>query len=163
MRQAALVLVFIWIGCFFSSAESVQNVSSEGAFEMVKQADTYLVDVRSLAEYVFVGHPEMAYNIPLMFWNEARAKMENNEQFIQDLLDQFHKNDRLIFLCRSGGRSARAAKMAQKSGFTEVFNVKKGFEGDKNAEGYRTVNGWRNKGLPYTYALDQELIYTKRQ
>jgi rhodanese-related sulfurtransferase len=98
MRKTAFLLALFWVGCLWGFAESIKNVSSEEAFAMVKKPDTFLIDVRSVAEYVFVGHPAMAYNIPLMFWNETRAKMENNSAFPQDLQDRFQKNDRLIFI-----------------------------------------------------------------
>lgn len=163
MRKIGFVVVLFLTGCLLGSGESIQNVSPEKAFEMVKQPDTHLIDVRSVAEYIFVGHPNMAYNIPLMFWNEAKGNMESNREFIQDLQARFQKSDRLIFICRSGGRSARAAGMAREFGFAEVFNVETGFEGDKNAEGYRNVNGWKNSGLPYTYALDRELSYINKR
>jgi rhodanese-related sulfurtransferase len=163
MQKTAFVIVLVWAGCLLGLAESVQNVSSEEAFEMVKQPNTYLIDVRSVAEYVFVGHPEMAYNTPLMFWNEEQASMERNPEFLEDLRQRFKKTDRLIFLCRSGGRSAQAARMAQASGFNDVYNVERGFEGEKNRDGYRTVNGWKNSGLPYTYAMKRGFSYTKRK
>lgn len=163
MKKAVLIVALLWTGCLLCSAGPVKSVSSVEAFEMVQQPDTYLIDVRSVAEYVFVGHPQMAYSIPLLFWNEDRAEMESNARFVLDLQDRFQASDRLIFICRSGGRSANAARMAQKSGFSEVFNVEKGFEGDKDNDGYRTVNGWKNSQLPYTYALKSELRYTKRK
>ncbi len=163
MKKAVFIMALIWTGCLLCFAGSIKNVSSEEAFEMVEQSGTHLIDVRSVAEYIFVGHPEMAHSIPLLFWNEARAKMESNSRFVQDLQDRFQKSDRLIFICRSGGRSTKAARMAQKSGFAEVFNVEKGFEGDKDSAGYRTVNGWKNSQLPYTYAQKRKLSYTKKK
>jgi len=163
MKKAAFVMALVWTGCLLCFAEPIKNISSEEAFEMLKQPDTYLIDVRSVAEYVFVGHPKMAYSLPLMFWNEAGANMESNSEFVWDLQNRFQKSDRLIFICRSGGRSAKAARMAQKSGFAETLNVEKGFEGDKDSDGHRTVNGWKNSGLPYTYALKRKLRYTKRK
>jgi rhodanese-related sulfurtransferase len=55
-----------------------------------------------------------------------------------------------MFLCRSGGRSHNAAALAKQNGYTEVYNVLEGFEGDKDAHGHRnTVGGWRKAGLPW--------------
>jgi hypothetical protein len=48
--------------------------------------------------------------------------------------------------------------MAQNAGFMNVFNITLGFEGEKDVEGYRVVNGWKNS-LPYTYELNDKLIY----
>ena len=120
-----------------------------------------MIDVRSVAEYVFVGHPEMAYCIPLSFWDENSQKLNPNPNFLQDIQGRFKKNDCLIFICRSGGRSAQAALAAEKAGFSEVLNIDQGFEGEPDARGYRTVNGWKNSKLPYTYALDENLTYRK--
>lgn len=53
----------------------------------------------------------------------------------------------------------KAAKLAYEEGFTRVFSIKEGFEGKKDEKGYRTLNGWKNSGLPYTYQLKTELVY----
>lgn len=73
----ASILLLAFSIAFFP--QSVKNVSAKQAFQMLQDPATYLVDVRSIAEYVFVGHPEMAYNIPLMFWNEKKQKLESNK------------------------------------------------------------------------------------
>lgn len=150
--------VFVLAYCV--SSQEIKEISSNDAFELLKEADVHLVDVRSIAEYVFVGHPEMAHNIPLSFWDEKIQDFVANETFVQDLKSRFKTDDRLIFICRSGGRSLRAARMAQKAGFERVINITLGFEGEKNTEGYRVVNGWKNS-LPYTYELDGRRIYRK--
>jgi rhodanese-related sulfurtransferase len=154
----------LWMGvlvlvCCVSS-QGIKDISSKEAFDLLSEPNTYLIDVRSIAEYVFVGHPAVAHNIPLMFWDEELQDFEPNETFIEDVKSRFKTDDRLIFLCRSGGRSLRAARIIKNTGFSQVFNIKEGFEGDKNAEGYRIVNGWKNT-LPYTYELDDKLIYRR--
>jgi rhodanese-related sulfurtransferase len=118
-----------------------------------------LIDVRSIAEYVFIGHPEMAYNIPLMFWSEKQQKLILNENFLTNIESRFKRDDILIFICRSGGRSLKTATMAKQSGFINVFSVKEGFEGQKDKKGYRSINGWKNSELPYTYQVKKELRY----
>lgn len=160
MKRITLVLVCVLILAYCVSAQEIKNVSSSEAFELLKEADVHLVDVRSIAEYVFVGHPKMAHNIPLSFWDEKIQDFVANETFIQDVKSRFKTEDRLIFICRSGGRSRRAARTALEAGFLGVYNIALGFEGEKNAEGYRVVNGWKNS-LPYTYELDEKLIYRK--
>lgn len=152
----------IWVSvlamvCCVSSQE-IKDISSTEAWELLKERDTYLVDVRSIAEYVFVGHAAMAHNIPLSFWDEMKQNLLSNDAFLKDLKSRFKTDERLIFICRSGGRSLRAARMARNAGFTRVFNITYGFEGETDAEGYRVVNGWKNN-LPYTYRLDDRLIY----
>jgi hypothetical protein len=49
--------------------------------------------------------------------------------------------------------------MAVAAGYQEVFNVPEGFEGKKDEKGYRIVNGWKNRGLPYTYKLEANYLY----
>lgn len=142
------------------SSQEIKDISSEEAFDLLKEPNTYLVDVRSVAEYVFVGHPAMAYNIPLTFWDEEIQDFVPNDTFLKDLQSRFQTENQLIFICRSGGRSLRAAKMAQNAGFKKVFNIMLGFEGVADANGYRVVNGWKNN-LPYTYELNDTLIYRK--
>jgi rhodanese-related sulfurtransferase len=155
-------MAFLWMSVFTltccSFSQEITNVTSIEAFDLLDEANTHLVDVRSIAEYVFVGHAVMAHNIPLSFWNEKKQDIESNETFIENLKSRFNTSERLIFICRSGGRSLVAARMARKTGFTRVFNITFGFEGETNREGYRVVNGWKNS-LPYTYELDDKLIY----
>jgi rhodanese-related sulfurtransferase len=128
----------------------VSTISPSKALEMINNPATYLVDVRSIAEYYLVGHP---------FWNETRQDFERNENFARDIQARFKKNDVLVFICRSGGRSRRAAEAALEAGFAEVYNVDEGFEGEKDENGLRTIGGWRNRGLPHTYDINPDLIY----
>ncbi|MGD9345884.1 MAG: rhodanese-like domain-containing protein [Candidatus Aminicenantes bacterium] len=142
--------------CAFS--QEIEDISSKEAYELLKEPDTYLVDVRSIAEYVFVGHPAMAHNIPLMFWDERKQDFVPNESFLENVKSRFETKGRLIFICRSGGRSKRAALKARGAGFSRVLNIALGFEGEEDPDGYRVVNGWKNS-LPYTYEFDRKLIY----
>ncbi len=158
-KMACLWMSVLSLVCCVSSQE-IKDISSKEAFNLLKEPDTYLLDVRSIAEYVFVGHPPMAHNIPLAFWDEERQDLVSNETFLEDVKSRFKTNDRLIFICRSGGRSLSAARMVQNVGFAKLFNIALGFEGEKNAKGYRVVNGWKNS-LHYTYELDDKLIYRK--
>jgi rhodanese-related sulfurtransferase len=145
---------FLWAGSM--------DVTPQETFKMLQNPATYIVDVRTIAEYVFVGHPEMATNIPLLFWNENELKMEANENFIEDIKAKFKPEDTLILMCRSGGRSERAMGLLKASGFKSVFNMKYGFEGEKDPQGYRSVNGWKISGLPYTYSLSEDLLYKSK-
>ncbi|MCP2604881.1 rhodanese-like domain-containing protein [Candidatus Aminicenantes bacterium AH-873-B07] len=161
MRKISLTVIISLIFFSFIKAQDIEEILPHQAYQMLKNPKTHLIDVRSIAEYVFIGHPEMAYNIPLMFWSEKEQKLILNEKFIQDLESRFAKNDVLIFICRSGKRSLKAAKIAKQAGFLKVFSIKEGFEGEKDKKGYRTINGWKNRNLPYTYQLKKEFIYQK--
>ncbi|MCP2519054.1 rhodanese-like domain-containing protein [Candidatus Aminicenantes bacterium AC-335-A11] len=163
MRKSNLFFIILLSIFSFSIAQDIEEILPDEAYKMLKNPRTYLVDVRSIAEYVFIGHPEKAYNIPLMFWSEEKQKLIPNKNFIQDLKARFTKTDTLIFICRSGKRSLKAASIARKAGFLNVFSIKEGFEGEKDEQGHRTINGWKNRNLPYTYSLKKEFIYSKKE
>ena len=105
-----------------------------------------LVDVRTQAEWEYVGHiPETV----LIEWNTFPAG--RNPDFLSELQVQVAKTDApVMFLCRSGARSHHAALAATQAGYSNSYNVLEGFEGDKDANGHRnTVGGWRVAGLPW--------------
>jgi rhodanese-related sulfurtransferase len=158
------ILLFMFMFVFLSClpfCQDVRDISPTEAYELAKQFSTYLIDVRTIAEYVYVGHPENAYILPLLFWDEKEQTQVQNKDFLLDLTSKFKKEDTLVFICRSGNRSPVAARMAVGAGYQNVFNVTEGFEGKKGEKGYRTIGGWKNKGLPYTYKLNDELVYRK--
>jgi rhodanese-related sulfurtransferase len=157
-RNAALFTVVMLLGAVLH-AQEVQNVNPQAAFDLTQKPAAYLVDVRSVAEYVLVGHPTMAVNVPLSFWDDRQANFTANDNFLQDLKRRFQPDDTLIFMCRTGGRSLRAAQAALKAGYTKVYNVVEGFEGPNDEKGYRTKGGWKNSGLPYTYEANPKLAY----
>ena len=142
-----------------TSGQDIENVGPQQALDRLSAPRTFLVDVRSVAEYVFVGHPVKAYNVPLSFWSEDEQKLVPNDHFVADLQARFQPDDTLIFICRSGGRSLRAAQAAQGAGFKKAVNVTDGFEGKKDGQGRFTIGGWKPAGLPYTYDIDPALAY----
>jgi rhodanese-related sulfurtransferase len=114
------------------------------------EAGAVLVDVRTEGEWAHIGIPDTASteNDPLFIqWNLAGGIP--NSRFIEQLQQQAPDNDGadLVFLCRSGQRSIAAATAATEAGFTS-YNVLEGFEGEPDRYGERTVNGWKNRGLP---------------
>ena len=116
-----------------------------------------LVDVRTEGEWAHIGIPDTAAagtrrNDPLFIqWNLAGGIP--NARFIEQLKLQLEQQApaaggrELVFLCRSGARSIAAAIAATEAGFTS-YNVLEGFEGEPDRDGERTVNGWKNRGLP---------------
>ena len=134
-----------------AGSQAIESVEPAKAFDLLKNPSTFLVDVRSVAEYVLIGHPDGAYSVPFTFWNENKAAFEPNDKFVEDLKTRFKPEDTLIFICRSGGRSLRAAEAAGRAGFAKTFSVSQGFEGEPDAAGHRTIGGWRNSGLPWNY------------
>jgi rhodanese-related sulfurtransferase len=146
-------------------------VTAQEAYEMWK-ADpekVHVLDVRTPEEYVFVGHPEMARNIPIAFvkreWDTDSNEfvVELNPDFNTEAKRRFAPTDTILVMCRSGGRSARAVDALAKAGYGKVYNIIDGMEGDKVDEpgsayhGKRMRNGWKNSGAPWTYAVNLEL------
>ena len=106
-----------------------------------------LVDVRTQAEWDYVGHiPESV----LIEWNTYPSG-ERNPRFVEQLQARVAKREApVIFLCRSGARSHHAAVAATQAGYPNSYNVLEGFEGEKDPQGHRgTVGGWRFAGLPW--------------
>jgi rhodanese-related sulfurtransferase len=163
IKKIVIILASLILFSCFIFTQTIEEISSQKAFQMLKNPSIYLIDVRSIAEYVFIGHPEMAYNIPLMFWSEKQQKLISNENFLTKIESSFKKDDILIFICRSGGRSLKTATMVKQSGFLNVFSIKEGFEGEKDEKGYRSINGWKNNKLPYTYQMKKKLSYQKEK
>ena len=82
MRKSVLILSISIAFSFPVLAQNNGEISPEKAYQMLDNPSTYLVDVRSIAEYVFVGHPRKAYNIPLTFWNEKEQILILNDKVI---------------------------------------------------------------------------------
>jgi rhodanese-related sulfurtransferase len=135
----------------------------------------HILDVRTPEEYVFVGHAEMARNIPIILvqhqWNADinEFAVEPNTEFISHVKGLFAPTDKLLVMCRSGDRSAMAANALAKAGFANVYNIIDGMEGDKVNDpgsayhGKRMRNGWKNSGSPWTYNVDTELLGLARR
>ena len=135
-----------------------------------------VIDVRTPEEYIFIGHADMAWNIPVAFqtyeW-DARKKhfaIKPNVDFVSRVKDLAKPADTILVMCRSGGRSAAAVNLLAEAGFTNVYNIIDGMEGDTVDDpesifhGKRMKNGWKNSGLPWTYDLDPERMrLPKRQ
>lgn len=150
------------------------DVTPTKAYEMVQAnpENHFLIDVRTRAEYEFIGHYNNAYNIPLKFFTnelgkKGYKKLANNS-FCSDLKKKFDpEKDKLFFICRSGKRTIKASLKAIQCGFKaeNVHNIMGGFEGDKikdnNHEKYgqRLINGWKNEGLPWTYKIEKKYSY----
>lgn len=111
-----------------------------------------LVDVRTQAEWSYVGVPDLAplgkdlVTIEWMTFPEGRT----NDGFVDELARAGVAQDAPVyFLCRSGARSDAAASAAAAAGWSRAHNVAQGFEGALSAQRHRDVDGWRNAGLPW--------------
>jgi rhodanese-related sulfurtransferase len=114
-------------------------------WELFKNGEIVLVDTRTVAERDLIGYVPGSIAIE---WYDYPAK-KRNERFVEQLGEKVEPGRPVAFLCRSGVRSKQAATLAAENGYESAFDVLNGFEGDKNAQGQRIVNGWRVDGLPW--------------
>jgi rhodanese-related sulfurtransferase len=115
--------------------------------------DAVLIDVRTRAEWNYVGLPDLetlAKKPALLEW-QVFPSMQPNPEFVAALAGALpDKETPLLFLCRSGARSAAAAKAMTAAGYSTCFNVADGFEGPLDAKAKRgTAGGWKAAGLPW--------------
>lgn len=146
-------------------------VTAAQAFEMWRAAPdkVKVIDVRTPEEFAFVGHPEMAWNLPLAFASyemkdgKFTAKAQMNKAFVELVRQIAQPGDTLLLMCRAGGRSAMAVNLLAAAGFTQAYSIIDGMEGDlvKDPQsvffGKRMVNGWKNSA-PWVYTLDPEKV-----
>lgn len=154
------------------------------AFEMKQKEGNKvaLFDVRTRYEAMYVGMasaadalvPYVEHQELMQEWDDKRHmyKLEPFQDFMPELerrlaeLGLKGKDVPIILICRSGDRSSKAADRLQAAGYTRVYSVTEGFEGDAAKDGpkagQRVVNGWKNAGLPWTYKLDKARMYFPR-
>jgi rhodanese-related sulfurtransferase len=124
-------------------------ITAKNAYEKwrVDSTNIKIIDVRTPEEFRLIGVPEMAAKIPLS---------ASPRQFVGQVRQIARPDDAILVICRSGNRSAAAVEMLAQAGFKNAYTVVDGFEGDRNSDpssrdyGKRTVNGWKNAGLPWT-------------
>lgn len=145
-------------------------LTAKEAYEMWKSdpENVKIIDVRTPEEYLYIGHPTMAWKIPLAAqtyeWDaeKGRFPMKILPDFVSRVSTVAEPGDTIFVMCRSGGRSAMAVNQLAAAGFTQVYNIYDGMEGDKVEDsasvfqGQRLVNGWKNSGCPWTYKLTPE-------
>ncbi len=114
---------------------------------------TRLIDVRTQAEWVYVGLPDLAAieKQPLLVSWQVFPTMARNDAFADQLAAQgVRRDDPLLFICRSGVRSKAAAELMTSLGYTACWNVSDGFEGQLDDQRHRGGRGgWKAAGLPW--------------
>jgi rhodanese-related sulfurtransferase len=126
---------------------AVKRVLPEEARELMQKQGYVYVDVRSVPEFA-AGHPEGAYNVPLM--HAGAGGMAPNPDFLAVMQKAFPKDAKIVVGCKAGGRSARAAAVLEGAGFTSVLDQTAGYDGGPDPASGRVVPGWRPAGLPVT-------------
>ena len=112
------------------------------------KADAVLMDGGMEIESLYVGRPPGAINVP---WYEYPDLTPQPEQFVKLVeAEVAEKAVPVLLICRSGKRTLDAGLALEAAGYTDVYNVLHGFEGELNDQFHRsTVSGWRFDGLPW--------------
>ena len=137
-----------------ASATYAGDITVQEAWDMLESdPDAVLIDVRTNAEWAYVGLPDLSAlgkAVQRVSW-VLFPDMAKNQGFIDEISAvQPKKSAPMIFLCRSGVRSIAAAETATRAGYSRAYNVLEGFEGGPDPEGHRgTVGGWKVDGLKW--------------
>ena len=116
-----------------------------------------IVDVRTAAEWTFVGVPDLSSKggeVLRVEW-QTLPSMQLNPEFVRQTSAALESSGAgpdtpIFFLCRSGARSASAAAAMTAAGYENCFNIAGGFEGPRDENGHRgTAEGWKAEGLPW--------------
>ena len=149
------------LGLYVTAKEAYESWQAEP--DKVK-----IVDVRTPEEFLFVGHPTMAWKIPFAAqsyeWDAKKEKfpMTPLPDFVSRLNRIAKADDTLMVMCRSGGRSAMAVNVLAQAGFKHAYNIIDGMEGDANGDSESVAQeqplktGWKNSGCPWTKKLTPE-------
>ncbi len=95
--------------------QGVQDVTAEDLLAALssKTAPLFLIDVRQPDEYTGeLGHIDGAKLIPLGTLPQSISSISQDQT--------------IVFVCRSGGRSAKASAFALESGLSAVYNLRGG-------------------------------------
>ena len=141
-----------------SVPSSVDDVPVMATWERLKaDPKAVLIDVRTRAEWAFVGMPDLSSlaKRPLLVEWLTFPDNRANAAFVEQLTEQLgaagadHETE-LYFICRSGGRSLQAAKAMAVAGFRRCHNVAEGFEGPLDPDRHRGLHsGWKAEALPW--------------
>lgn len=119
VRVLALLPEEIMTVKYVSFESKTENPHYEGVYDigpaelLQKKTDVVMIDVRQPEEYVGeLGHVEGSSLMVL--------------DTLPEQLGTLPKDKTVVFICRSGGRSAKAAAFAKMNGFEEVFNMQGG-------------------------------------
>jgi rhodanese-related sulfurtransferase len=155
-------------------------LTPQQAYDMKKKdpKGVAFFDVRTRAEAMYVGWPSDAdalvpyveHQELMSDWDDKRFmyKLEPNQDFVPELERRLKamnlgKDATIILICRSGDRSSKAQDRLQMAGYSKVYSITEGVEGDTvkggAKDGQRAVNGWKNTPLPWTYKLDKAKMY----
>jgi rhodanese-related sulfurtransferase len=132
---------------------TIKHITVQQAHQQQASGATYL-DVRSIPEFQ-QGHPEGAFNVPLLHWDPQTGQMRPNPEFLAVVKANFPRDAAMIVGCKMGGRSQQACEILSSVGFDDVTNVLGGWGGAPQL-GHA---GWVQAGLPVETVTDQAHEY----
>jgi rhodanese-related sulfurtransferase len=128
-------------------AIALKHLEPRAAYRFLHDTpDAIFIDCRSEIEYFFVGHAAGARHLA---WSDG-PDWGINPDFAAEVRRLAEPDRPIVLICRSGNRSVDAGRALEQAGFTAVYDVSHGFEGDLDADNHRgTLSGWRHDGLPW--------------
>ena len=137
-----------------SSFDYAGDISATEAWERLKgDPKAQLLDVRTVAEWNFVGLPDLSSlgrRVHCVEWQGFPTGSQNHGFVVEAGQALDDPKAPVLLICRSGARSRAAAIALTAAGFTQAFNIAGGFEGDADAQGHRgNINGWKAADLPW--------------
>jgi rhodanese-related sulfurtransferase len=143
----------MWRPSYAGAMSYAGDVAPEEAYAaLASEPEAVLVDVRTSAEWSYVGLPDLSAlgkRVVCVQWQRWPDGAVNGD-FVEQLRDAgLPEGAPLYFLCRSGVRSVAAAHAATAAGLEPSYNILDGFEGPHDEQGHRAVAGWKNSGLPW--------------
>jgi rhodanese-related sulfurtransferase len=130
------------------------DVSAQEAWQILAtDPSSQLIDVRSDAEWNFVGYPDLTpigKKLIRLSW-KLYPQMMMNSAFLNSLQDTIeNRNAKLFFICKTGGRSRESAIATTAVGYKHCYNISDGFEGPQDQHKHRgLIKGWKAAGLPW--------------
>ena len=138
--------------------KAVDDVDVETTWQgLVSRPKSQLIDVRTRAEWTYVGLPDLGSigKRPVLVEWQTFPDQAIDPRFAERLIGELNalgveKDADLYFICRSGGRSLAAAQVMAELGYRACHNVAGGFEGPLDDDRHRgSVSGWKAVGLPW--------------
>jgi len=141
-----------------SDADKIEDVPADATWARLEEdPGAVLVDVRTRAEWAFVGLPDLSALNKRVVTIEWQSFLDQRVDpgFVEKLAHHLDavgatKDTEVFFLCRSGARSRAAAQAMAAAGYARCRNIADGFEGPLDAGQQRgRVAGWKAAGLPW--------------
>jgi rhodanese-related sulfurtransferase len=129
---------------------NVNRIDPAEARGLLESEPGYIcLDVRTAEEFA-AGHVPAAVNIPVVEKNPMGPGLVPNPDFSSQVEQQFDRDRKIITLCLRGVRSMHAATMMMALGYTEVVDMRGGYDAEMDVGGNVVVEGWTRRNFPTT-------------